>query len=78
LSGPHFVISSYWRAGDGLRIDLAPSHALASELIAAKRRGAARLRLAELITPLADAWLPCMARRATPLWPRCATAISRR
>jgi hypothetical protein len=61
LSGPAILqISSYWRAGDALRIDLAPGHDLASELIAAKQGARRRLGpvLAELMPRrLADAWL---------------------
>ena len=61
LSGPAILqISSYWRAGDSLRINLAPGHDLASELIAAKQGARRRLgpELAELMPRrLADTWL---------------------
>ncbi|KGJ18473.1 NAD(P)/FAD-dependent oxidoreductase [Paracoccus sanguinis] len=39
LSGPAILqISSFWRPGEALRLDLAPGHDLAAELIAAKRQ----------------------------------------
>jgi predicted Rossmann fold flavoprotein len=61
LSGPAILqVSSYWRAGDALRIDLAPEHDLHRELIAAKQGVQRRLGhvLAELMPRrLADTWL---------------------
>lgn len=61
LSGPAILqISSHWRGGDTLRIDLAPGHNLESELITTKRGAPRRLgsRLAELLPRrLADTWL---------------------
>ena len=61
LSGPAILqISSYWRPGDTLRIDLTPGHALEGELIAAKH--GARRKLGPVLADfmprrLADTWL---------------------
>jgi predicted Rossmann fold flavoprotein len=61
LSGPAVLqISSFWRAGDALRIDLTPQHELERELIAAKQ--GARRKLGALLAEwmprrLADTWL---------------------
>jgi len=61
LSGPAILqISNHWRAGEALRIDLAPGHDLHGELIAAKQ-GAPR-RLGPVLAQhmprrLADTWL---------------------
>ena len=64
LSGPAVLqISSYWRAGTPIRIDLAPGRDLAARLADAKRRSQRRLvnELAEIIPKrLADAWLAGM------------------
>jgi predicted Rossmann fold flavoprotein len=61
LSGPAVLqISSFWRAGMPLRIDLAPGHDLGAELRAAKHNSRRLLRneLSELIPRrLADTWL---------------------
>ncbi len=60
LSGPAVLqISSYWLPGTPLRVDLAPTVALADELADAKRRSHKRLtnELAAWVpTRLADAW----------------------
>jgi hypothetical protein len=61
LSGPAVLqISSYWRPGDALCIDLAPAHDLQAELLAAKQT--TRRRLGSLLADrlprrLADTWL---------------------
>jgi predicted Rossmann fold flavoprotein len=61
LSGPAILqISSYWRPGDALRIDLVPGRSLESDLVAAKR--GARRKLSNLLAEwvprrLADTWL---------------------
>ncbi|HEU5297404.1 MAG TPA: NAD(P)/FAD-dependent oxidoreductase [Burkholderiaceae bacterium] len=73
LSGPAILqISSYWRSGDALRIDLAPGRALVDELLAAKQ--ATRKRLGNVLAEqlprrLADTWLALHgeAIAATPL-----------
>jgi len=61
LSGPAVLqISSFWRAGTPIRIDLAPGQDLAAQLADAKRRSQRQLgnELAEIIPKrLADAWL---------------------
>ena len=61
LSGPAVLqISSYWRAGTPLQIDLLPGRDLHAELLAAKRDSRKRLgnELADLIPRrLAEAWL---------------------
>jgi predicted Rossmann fold flavoprotein len=61
LSGPAILqISSYWRPGDALKIDLAPALELEAALLAAKRTSRRRLgnELAELLPRrLADTWL---------------------
>jgi predicted Rossmann fold flavoprotein len=61
MSGPAILqISSYWRPGDSLRIDLAPGVDLPTRLAAAKRHSKRKLgnELAELIPRrLADTWL---------------------
>ena len=61
LSGPAVLqISSFWRAGTPIRIDLAPGQDLAAQLADAKRRSQRRLanELAEIIPKrLAEAWL---------------------
>jgi len=61
LSGPAILqISSHWRPGDSLRIDLAPSHDLQAELAAAKRKTRRQLGnlLADLLPRrLAETWL---------------------
>lgn len=62
LSGPAVLqISSYWKEGTPIRIDLAPGHDLAGELLAAKARGS-RKRVANELAQwvparLADAWV---------------------
>ena len=77
LSGPAILqISSYWRAGQEMPLDLLPDTDAAAFLKERKRaRPKAELRtvLAELLPQrLAQAWRP------TARWPTCATAISRR
>ncbi|MBC5782163.1 NAD(P)/FAD-dependent oxidoreductase [Ramlibacter sp. USB13] len=62
LSGPAVLqISSYWKEGTPLRIDLAPGQDLAGELLAAKARGSRKLIANELAqwvpSRLADAWV---------------------
>jgi predicted Rossmann fold flavoprotein len=62
LSGPAVLqISSYWKPGTPIRIDLAPGHDLAGELLAAKARGSRKLIANELAqwvpSRLADAWV---------------------
>ena len=61
LSGPAVLqISSFWRAGTPIRIDLAPGQDLAAQLADAKRRSQRQLgnELADIIPKrLADAWL---------------------
>ncbi len=77
LSGPAVLqISSFWRAGDPLHIDLAPGEELHGRLREAKSLSRKHLgnELA-LVLParLAEAF-PGRAWRTSP-WPRCATAI---
>jgi predicted Rossmann fold flavoprotein len=61
LSGPAILqISSFWRAGEALHLDLVPGHDIEYELIAAKR--ASRRQLGTLLAEfmprrLADTWL---------------------
>lgn len=61
LSGPAVLqISSYWRAGDAIRIDLAPGVALGQELLRAKARSRkliANELAAWVPSRLADAWV---------------------
>ena len=62
LSGPAILqVSSYWRAGQALRIDLAPGIRVAERLIAAKAGSRRKLvnELGPAIVPqrLADTWL---------------------
>jgi predicted Rossmann fold flavoprotein len=61
LSGPAILqISSHWRPGESLAIDLAPSHDLEGELVAAKRTSRRQLVsvLGDLMPRrLADTWL---------------------
>ena len=73
LSGPAVLqISSYWRAGVPLQIDLAPGRDLHAELLAAKRDSRRKLanELADLLPRrLAEAWLaptPELAERTLP------------
>jgi predicted Rossmann fold flavoprotein len=62
LSGPAVLqISSYWKEGTPIRIDLAPGHDIAGELLQAKAHGVRKL-LANLLAQwvparLADAWV---------------------
>ena len=61
LSGPAVLqISSYWRPGTPIHIDLAPGVDLGAELLAAKARGSRKLIAKELAawmpTRLAEAW----------------------
>jgi len=70
LSGPAVLqVSSYWKEGTAIRIDLAPGHDLAAELLAAKARGSRKLIANELAqwvpTRLADAWV-----QQDPAWQR--------
>ncbi|WP_085316383.1 BaiN/RdsA family NAD(P)/FAD-dependent oxidoreductase [Derxia lacustris] len=71
LSGPAVLqISSYWRHGDALAIDLVPTRDAATELLALKRESARRLG------PALAEWLP---RRLTDTWlDRAAIAGDRR
>jgi len=61
LSGPAVLqISSFWRAGQAIEVDLAPGHDLAAELAQAKARSRRQLGnelAAWLPARLADAWL---------------------
>lgn len=73
LSGPAVLqISSFWRAGTPIRLDLAPGHDLQAELLQAKQTSRRKLanELAELIPRrLAEAWLastPELADRPLP------------
>ncbi len=74
LSGPAVLqISSFWRAGTSIRIDLAPGREVGGELLRAKLESRRKLvnELAEATIPrrLADAWLaatPALAERAMP------------
>ncbi|MBC8055625.1 MAG: aminoacetone oxidase family FAD-binding enzyme, partial [Rhizobiales bacterium] len=73
LSGPAVLqISSFWRAGSSIRLNLAPGRDLQSELLQAKQKSRRKLanELAELIPKrLADAWLaptPEIAERTLP------------
>ncbi len=73
LSGPAVLqLSSYWRAGTAIRVDLAPGRDLNAELLQAKRDSRRKLanELAELIPKrLADTWLlstPDLAARTLP------------
>ena len=73
LSGPGVLqISSFWRAGTPIRLDLAPGRDLAAELRQAKRDSRRKLanELAELMPKrLAEAWLlptPELAERTLP------------
>jgi predicted Rossmann fold flavoprotein len=73
LSGPAVLqISSYWRAGTPIRLDLVPGRDLQAELLQAKRDSRRKLsnELAELIPKrLAEAWLlptPELADRTLP------------
>ena len=70
LSGPAVLqVSSYWKEGTPIRIDLAPGHDLAAELLAAKARGSRKLIANELAqwvpARLADAWV-----QQDPAWQR--------
>jgi len=70
LSGPAVLqISSYWKEGTPIRIDLAPGQDLAGELLAAKARGSRKLIANELAqwvpSRLADAWV-----QQDPAWQR--------
>ncbi|HEY6514022.1 MAG TPA: NAD(P)/FAD-dependent oxidoreductase [Burkholderiaceae bacterium] len=73
LSGPAILqVSNHWRAGDALRIDLAPGHDLRGELIAAKQ-GAQR-RLGQVLAGLmprrlADTWLALHGAAADAMLP---------
>ncbi len=74
LSGPAVLqISSFWRAGTPIRIDLAPGQDLATQLAGAKRRSQRQLgnELAEIIPKrLADAWLAAMPDEAARPMPQ--------
>ena len=74
LSGPAVLqVSSFWRAGTPIRIDLAPGLDLAAELADAKRRSQRQLgnELAEIIPKrLADAWLADTPDEATRPMPQ--------
>lgn len=68
LSGPAVLqISSFWRPGAPLQLDLAPQHDLRTDLLFAKRTSQRRLtnELAELIPRrLAEVWLMAKGRTA--------------
>jgi predicted Rossmann fold flavoprotein len=68
LSGPAILqVSSFWRPGEPLRIDLLPGTPLQERLLAAKRSSRRRLsnELADLLPRrLADAWLAARPERA--------------
>jgi len=73
LSGPAVLqISSFWRAGTKIRLDLAPGRDLGAELLEAKQSSRRKLgnELTELIPKrLAEAWLastPELAERTLP------------
>ena len=73
LSGPAVLqISSFWRAGTPIRLDLAPGRDLGAELLKAKQSSRRKLanELAELIPKrLAETWLapmPELAERTLP------------
>jgi len=74
LSGPAVLqISTFWRAGTPIRIDLAPGQDLAAQLADAKRRSQRQLgnELAEIIPKrLADAWLAGAQDEATRPMPQ--------
>ena len=74
LSGPAVLqISTFWRVGTPIRIDLAPGQDLAAQLADAKRRSQRQLgnELAEIIPKrLADAWLAGAQDEATRLMPQ--------
>jgi predicted Rossmann fold flavoprotein len=83
LSGPAILqISSYWRPGEPLWIDLAPGLALASRLADAKRQSSQRQlanQLAEwLPRRLAEAWLAAGGLAASRPLPECRDADLRR
>jgi predicted Rossmann fold flavoprotein len=70
LSGPAVLqISSYWKEGTPIRIDLAPGQDLAGELLAAKARGSRKLIANELAqwvpSRLAESWT-----QQDPAWQR--------
>jgi predicted Rossmann fold flavoprotein len=74
LSGPAVLqISTFWRVGTPIRIDLAPGQDLAAQLADAKRRSQRQLgnELAEIIPKrLADAWLAGAQDEATRPMPQ--------
>ena len=74
LSGPAVLqISTFWRAGTPIRIDLAPGQDLAAQLADAKRRSQRQLgnELAEIMPKrLADAWLAGTPDEATRPMPQ--------
>ena len=76
LSGPAVLqVSSFWRPGEAVRLDLAPGRDLNADLLRAKQASRRKLanELAEMIPKrLADAWLasvPALAQRAMPEQP---------
>ena len=74
LSGPAVLqISTFWRVGTPIRIDVAPGQDLAAQLADAKRRSQRQLgnELAEIIPKrLADAWLAGAQDEATRPMPQ--------
>jgi hypothetical protein len=76
LSGPAILqISSYWSAGEDLRIDLAPDHKIANALQESPARGAAARTILQGILPrrFANRWLELhtpssWANRAIETW----------
>ena len=75
LSGPAVLqISSFWRPGQALQVDLMPGTDLAERLLAAKRSSRRQLgnELAALLpTRLAEAWLAGAGLDATRAMPDC-------
>jgi predicted Rossmann fold flavoprotein len=77
LSGPGVLqISSYWQAGTPIRLDLAPQHQVAQELIELKQTSRKKVNneLATLLPArLAEAWVqqsaPNLTERAVNEWP---------
>ena len=77
LSGPGVLqISSYWQAGQPIRLNLAPQHQVAQELLALKQTSRKKVsnELATLLPArLAEAWVqqsaPTLTDRAVNEWP---------
>lgn len=81
LSGPAILqISSYWKPGEPIVIDLAPGRDLAAELLAARSGNWQQLHtvLAGLWPKrLADRWLQLAEQGGKPAWRRCAWPMRR-